>query len=667
MSLVIIINGREVQQSSSSRVGTTFQANTLSNFENRQGSVTNKFKVPKTKENQITLENSDNINSNTNLPYSKAQAKLVQNGIEIISDGIAVIDNSETDFYNITVVAGNSSFFSLISGNVWDLDLSEFDHLWNLTNVIASRNNTEGYIYPFIETWFSDGAYSALFTSERSCLVYRMLCCIYMKTIWEAIVIEAGYSQGGTFIESDIYNRLILPPKVFAHSSEWIEDKSGDQLLVTESDHTYSTNGISFTTRIDNFTGMGTETHFNNAGVAIYEADEYMWGELVMNARFRIGLLGQPCYQIDDFYIEIIDTTTSSIQIASSDILDDITGAEWIAISSGVAVKVLTKELRTGRFQLIAGHQYQCRIVLKESANMGLDLFYYSTLEGTTFTFKADPEISFGGDVEVAKLVDNYKQKDFIKHFMNMYCVIPQVNEYTRKVSFNFFNDITANIPNAIDWSDKIDESKGITIYYRDTEYAQSNKFKYTVDSGNSFGEDFTDGEIVINDLNLEQEKTLVELPFAGTETVVRMVGQNVPHIKMIGSNYSVEEVEQRVLLLDKVVSGDTVSYGDGNTSTSVNDNLPFCYFVKEGADDNLSFNDSLLDNYSTIEGIMTKYKKVVLYLKLNERDVAELDFTIPIYLDKHTPKIQLNGHFYINKVENFQDNKTTKVELIRL
>lgn len=667
MSLVLKINGSEVQQASSSKIGTTYQANTLSNFENRQGTVTNKFRVPKTKANQIILENADNVNSNTNLPYLKSEAKLIQNGIEIISGGIAVIDNSEPDFYNITVVAGNSSFFSLIGGNIWDLDLSEFNHEWTLTNVVASRNNTEGYVYPFIETWFSDGAYSALFTAERACLVYRMLCCVYMKTIWEAIVAEAGYSQAGSFIQSDVYNRLILPPKVFAHSSEWIEDKSGDQLLVTESDHTYSSSGTSFTTRIDNFTGMGTETHFNNAGLAIYEADEQMWGELVMNARFRIGLLGQPCYQINDFYIDIVDVTTSDIITTSSNILDDITGSEWIAISLGVAVKILTKELRTGRILLIAGHQYQCRIVLKENANMGLDLFYYSTLEGTTFTFEAEPSMAFKGDVEVAKLVDNYKQKDFIKYFMNMHCVIPQVNEYTRQVQFNFFNDITANIPNAIDWSELIDESKGMSVFYRDNEYAQSNKFKYTPDSGNSFGEDFTDGEIVINDLNLEQEKTLVEVPFAGTETVVRMVGQNVPHIKMIGSNYSVEEVEQRVLLLDTVASGDAVSYGDGTSSTSVTDNLPFCYFVKSGADDNLSFNDSLLDNYSTIEGIMTKYKKIVLYLKLNERQIADLDFTIPIYLDKHTPKIQVNGNFYINKIENFQQNQTTKAELIRL
>lgn len=667
MSLQVIINDSEVEQSSIVRIGTTFQANTIGNLENRQGTITNKFKLPKTKANQIIFENSDNINSNTNIPYMQLPAKLIQNGIELISDGVAVIDECD-EFYNVTVKAGNTSFFDLIQGvYIQDLDLSEFDHEWTLANVYASRNNDEGYIYPFIETWFSDSDFSALYSTQKACLVYRMLCCVYMKTIWEAIVLESGYNQSGSFIESDQYSRLILPPKAIAHTSEWLDDKGGDQLLVTESDHTYSTNGVTFTTRIDNFTGMGLETHFNTSGVAIYDADEYMWGEFIISARFRIGLLGQPCYQINDFYIEIIDVTTGSIQVASSDIIDDITGAEWIAISSGVAVKVLDKELRTGRVQVIAGHQYQARIVLKESANMGLSLFYYSTLEGTKFSFVPEEEISFGGTMELKSLIENYKQKDFIKHFMNMYCVIPQVNEYTKTVLFNFFDDILDNIPNAVDWSDKVDEMKQVVITYRDTNYGQSNKFKYSADEKNSFDSTFTDGEILVNDYNLEQEKTLVQLPFAGTETIKRMVDRDVPHIKMIGSDYSIDPVVQRVLLLDREATGDSVTYSDGTSTSSTTTNLPYCYFVKDGANDNLSFNDSLLDNYSAISGIMQKYKKIVLYLKLNEVDIAQLDFTIPVYLDKHTSKIHINGYFYINKIENFQAGQTTKVELIRL
>lgn len=667
--LEIIINESVVELSEVTKIGLTLQSNTIGSLSNRQGNFTNKFKLPKTKHNQIILENSDNINSNTNIPYQKLSAKVVQNGIEIVADGIAIIENADS-FYNVNITSGNTSFFDLInSKNVHDLDLSAFDHVWNHSNVVASRNNTSGYIYPIIETFFDWNLYSSLYTGERTAISYRLIACVFMKTIWERIILESGYSQSGSFIESQIYDRLILPPNYWGRTDEWIDEQSGDQKLVTENNIQYTTNGISFTTRVDNFTGMGTETHFSNGGIATFTAPDSMYGELIISAQLRIGLLGFATYKIDDFYLDIVDVNTGQQICASSDIIDDITGAEWIAISSGVAVKVMNKELRSGRIYLIGGHVYQARLILKESANMGLSVFRYSTLTGTTFSFQAEPEITFGSTVEIEKLVKNYKQTEFMKQFMNMYCVIPQVNEYTRTINFNFFDDLLANIPIAIDWSNLIDESMGCSVYYRDDNYAQINKFQYTVDESNSFDETFTDGEILIDDLNLDAEKTLVKLDFAGTETILRMVDENVPHIRCMKSNYSVEEVKQRVLLLDSQNGVDPISYTDGTTTTSVSDNIPMCYFVKSGKNDNLSFNDSLLNNYSAIAGIMTKYKKIVLYLNagFGETQIANFDFSIPVFIDKHTEKIHVNGHFYVNRIENFQKGKSTKVELIRL
>jgi len=667
--LEIIIENNSVDLSGSTAIGLTFQANAIGSLSNRQGNFSNKFKLKKTQKNQVIFENCDNINSNSNIPYSKLKARVIQNGIEIVAEGIAIVEDCD-EHYNIQVMAGNTSFFDLVNTkNIHDLDLTQHNHTWNHTNVVASRSNSDGYIYPLIETYFDSFLYSALFLSERAALSYRLLCCVFMKTIWERIVFESGYSQNGTFVNSDQYNRLILPPKVFGHTGDWIEETSGDQLLVTENNIQYTTNGISFTTRVDNFTGMGTDTYFSNAGIATFTAPDNIYGELIISAQLRVGLLGSATFQIQDFYLDIVDVTTGQIVTSSSDICDDISFSEWAAITTGVGVKVLNKGLSTGRMLFTSGHTYQARIILKENSNMGLSVFRYSTLNGTTFSFKADQEYAFGSQIEVGKLVKNYKQSEFMKQFMNMYCVIPQVNEYTKTISFNFFNDILNNIPIAKNWTNKIDEKFGVTVSFRDDNYAKSNLFKYEVDETNSFEDTFTDGEILIEDENLDAEKTLVKLDFAGTETILKMVDEQVPHIKCMNSNYSVEEVQQRVLLLDIQNGVDSVLYSDGTTNTTVVDDIPMCYFVKSGKSDNLSFNDSLLDNYDAISGIMQKYKKIVLYLNadFNEKDISELDFTIPVFIDKHTPKIHVNGYFYINRVENYQKGKSTKVELIRL
>jgi hypothetical protein len=61
------------------------------------------------------------------------------------------------------------------------------------------------------------------------------------------------------------------------------------------------------------------------------------------------------------------------------------------------------------------------------------------------------------------------------------------------------------------------------------------------------------------------------------------------------------------------------------------------------------------------------KIKFISANFILREVDVQNIDFTIPIFLDVHTPGFQANGYFYINKISNFKENAPTKVDLIRL
>jgi hypothetical protein len=55
------------------------------------------------------------------------------------------------------------------------------------------------------------------------------------------------------------------------------------------------------------------------------------------------------------------------------------------------------------------------------------------------------------------------------------------------------------------------------------------------------------------------------------------------------------------------------------------------------------------------------------LFVNLKTIDIVEIDYSIPIFLDVLFDGIAINGYFYINRIENFQEGKPTKVDLIRL
>jgi hypothetical protein len=216
---------------------------------------------------------------------------------------------------------------------------------------------------------------------------------------------------------------------------------------------------------------------------------------------------------------------------------------------------------------------------------------------------------------------------------------------------------------NAIDWSSKIDVKRGVTLSYRDTSYGQRNLLKYTNDAEvveriKAYPNYDTDGEILIDDEVLQEEKTLVQVPFSGT------IDKRVPYKN---DDFSIDKFTPRVLLLGRFF------YDPGTGTTSYYPTQSNSAFFNTAVYETLSFyeagptHESFSRNYSAIEGIMERYKGVEAYFNLNTVDVLELDFLIPIFLDVHTPDIQLNGFFYLEKVNNFKSGEVTKCKLTRL
>ena len=163
----LYINNELVDLSNDSPIALTFQINNLAEVQNQQGNTSNQFKLPLTQRNKEILGFPDDIAFTTNLPYQQYQAKLIQDGLEIVPYGIGELNGIDQDTANITILSGNVDFFDAIDGKLYDMGDSTsiwsnygqnlvwqpYDHQWDLDNAADSQNKTDGWIYPVIRLW----------------------------------------------------------------------------------------------------------------------------------------------------------------------------------------------------------------------------------------------------------------------------------------------------------------------------------------------------------------------------------------------------------------------------------------------------------------------------------------------------------------------------------
>ncbi len=132
-------------------IALSYAINNLTDLKTVQGNISNSISLPDTSNNRAALGYPDDINFNgASLIRRKLPCRYVQNGVDVISHGNLRIVGSSKGALKIVVSSGNTDFFDLITGKLPDLNMNEYDHFWTQDNVINSRTNTTGFIYPII-------------------------------------------------------------------------------------------------------------------------------------------------------------------------------------------------------------------------------------------------------------------------------------------------------------------------------------------------------------------------------------------------------------------------------------------------------------------------------------------------------------------------------------
>jgi hypothetical protein len=545
------------------------------------------------------------------------------------------------------VYSGNADLFSQIEGRLLsDLDLSSLDHIWNQPNALATFALTTGGKYPIIN-------YGDLSNANRDVDVRNQRYATFFHTIVDKIFSESTFTKSGSIFSDANYLKVLVPysNKIEKHSASWMNSRK------------FRVNGLSSTISATS-----------------------------PNKIFQIGIDNDSTSGFYDLASLItLGTTTDASLAAPAAFLTIDEPTEWRHIATiTFTVNAWTDGVSSLGISLALGNEYT--YLHPDTADGGgtgtftievdtthlypstsFDEFWTFELGSTNVTvdnllWEGVPTESlvYGSTWNVSSnLPEGMTQVQFLKTLCQKYGLFIYADSITGVVSFSSFDDIVNNLNRARDWSDKLHDQKlAHKTEYRLGNYGQVNNLKYKEDSSDKdIALGFGNGTISVDDETLAPDVNIMELVFAATHSDYFLENLQVPLIRKIENSVFKTTTLPRLLIDDtQDIAGNPIVYNDGTATTNVTTDVPLCYFIINGRDFNLGFNDSLIElYYESLSEILVKAKKISVLMYLTSVDVFRFDHTIPVYLSQHA------SFFYVNKISNFKGAGLTSVELIRL
>jgi hypothetical protein len=286
--LQIFINDQLVDLADDSPIALTFQINNLAEVKNQQGNTSNQFKLPLTQHNRGILGFPDDVAFCSDAPYKKYQAKLVQDGLEIIPYGVAELNGVDNNTASITILSGNVDFFDAIDGKLYDMGktFKSYEHKWTVDNVAASQTKTSGWIYPVID-------YGNLPAHPNEINVSSLRPGFFIKTAIDEIVKNTGYRATGSLLSDPLYTKLIaqFSNSTWEHGTEYQSDTADNPhacVIKTHADQNFGDNNA-YVGRVAFYNGIGDKNH-------LWKSDQYYRAPASISAsvvlEFSVEILG---------------------------------------------------------------------------------------------------------------------------------------------------------------------------------------------------------------------------------------------------------------------------------------------------------------------------------------------------------------------------------------
>jgi hypothetical protein len=598
--------------------------------------------------------------------------------------------NRTRDFieYEISVFGSIGSFFNSVGNKqLRDIDLSDYNHIVNLTNITDSwftqvkKNGSnydnftgsittqfpngqpigEGYTYPLIY----DGYAQATGTSINFELP-MIRGAVYAKQLVDSIFNDVGFTYTSTFLNTQMFKNLIIPFQRRAKNKVVIET----QLYVN---YNVVSQFIAQIRLVRERADNGQKDY-----LFTYDYFETILGFFTEIIPINITIVENGLEYGDKVYLEVDLTqndgvSTITFQAISTPLVILYTLEDISAINGTIQIAKNTADTYSAQ----AVH----RIIYSDPIVDNNNTWNNSTYEHTT------PAINLQSNLHA-----NIKQVDYLMSLVKMFNLYIDIDkEDDKNLIIEPYIDFIQNT--VVDWTMKLDNSRQIEIYpMGELDFSTFRlKYKDDIDYFNKtytsiYNELYGEKRVDINN-DFVRNENRIEIIFSPTHLSGKVGSPIIPQLFVLENNLpAAYNYNIRILHYAGLIDGNYSIINDPNADTVTTTNYtkyPFTghtddpqnmtldllfdkprqvYWILDNA--NTYTDNNLYNKYweKYISEITDKDSKIVkMWLYLNVNDINQLDFTKKYFID--------NSYYRLNKIENYNpiNEQVTKCEFLKI
>lgn len=445
----------------------TYSIDDINNLDSKSTSFSKTIVLPGTTNNNKLFGNifefgNSNFNSSVtarNVYYDfnaskSAKARLDVNGLTIIKGVMRlmqiIIDGDDIS-YEVAIFGELGGFFSKLGASKIDeLDFSNNNHVWNVTNISNSWNNANagsGYFYPLID-YGNTSALTDVFFAKKNFYFTAFRPALFVREYIDKIITGAGYTWTSNFFNTTFFKSLIIPNNQNRLAYNKLQIFSGRPTTTTLNLNDYlsisNQVGASFTTS-DNktWTYTGAQTFRGNVFLNVTGTTRLLISNQV--ARFALYKNGA---------LFAYDETLPPQTIPSP-------------ATGGIPVSFnLNLLFGMGFFTLSTNDTFSIRLVtFSGTGSMQLNITGASIQLNGNYPVMTPAE--YGDTIVINNTIpQNILQKDFFASIVKMFYLMITEDKLIEKNLIiepwvDFYN---LNPSTYLDWSDKVDRSKPIKV-----------------------------------------------------------------------------------------------------------------------------------------------------------------------------------------------------------
>lgn len=623
----IIVNDSVLDLFPDTVITQTLKAFDLATFNTTFRNYTNTISIPFTENNNQILGNANIVQSQTSIPYANNNCRVIQNGVELINDGLLVIRGATEKAYSIFILSGITFFDAVGTLKLTDLDFTGGINGALLTASATIMNTTTGRINPVMNYGrFNTTTYSP----EYAMFEENTFPSFYYHTLIDKIFSDAGYPKSGDIFSDTKYLNTIVPygRSDWSYGGTFVEDRA-------------ATADKSVAQIILNASLSSTDITFPDL---VYNGDLGYWdGTSEYTVTEADASTGDKIFGMTVQLTINITVTGGTVDLI-------VQGSSYSNLQTGVGTGSYTSEVSNQAAQV------DTTFSIRAVVNSGTPDVTVNSGRVSWIPSKI-PFTGTASYVYFNLLLPDISQKDFLKDFSIRFGQYFQ--EINGTVYCKSIDDIISDTSSAKNWTQKRVRKPDI-ISYVPTGLGANNYLRYD-NSDLQVSKDFAEGNIQISNSNIKDE-VILSSRFGASDT--GLVGNIYMATVNIYDGTQTNFAESfsynpgiRVLLVRSRYSYEASVRV--RTDIAATTSYKVAYFDDPIQSNTCRWQQTIDTYYPLYAAALQKYKMVTREYVLTESDIQNMDFFVPVFDN--------DSYYLVNTVGPYIANKPCKVVMFKI